>query len=338
METNIKKLEKITIALAVLIIAISAAAALPTATNFGVEDATGNQSTFVEVPVNITNVQNESIAGIIFDITFDPSVLNLTRENVQTDAALGDLTADWDTPFFNPTNGRVSIVFNGNNNTLIQIGASGSVLILNFSVVGAPGTESPINISRIQLSNLPGDVGTATAMSGTFTVAGPTETVTVTPTATETLTATPTATETETVTPTATVPPETRRVIEIVDNMSGVPLINQSTMDILAEDFINFNSGDPYNITITRVTGGVVEYNATGTLTGGPKQTLKVNWTPQTIGAYILRSDAATVTETKVVQVINQKVISPIPELSTMILVSAGLLGLFGLARKRKNS
>jgi len=167
-----------------------------------------------------------------------------------------------------------------------------------------------------------------------------TPTVTETPEANETVTVTPTATVTITATPTTTVTvtPETRRVIEIVDNMSGVPLINQSTMDILAEDFINFNPGDPYNITITRVTGGVVEYNATGILTGGPKQTIKVDWTPQTIGAYILRSDAATETETKVVQVINQKVISPIPELSTMILVSAGLLGLFGLARKRKNS
>ena len=120
--------------------------------------------------------------------------------------------------------------------------------------------------------------------------------------------------------------------------MSGVPIINESTINILAEDFINFNAGDRYNITITRVTGGIVEYNASGTLLGLPKETIKVNWTPQTQGSYILRSDANTTTESKVVQVINQKVISPIPELATIVLVSAGLLGLFGLAKRRKNN
>ncbi len=49
--------------------------AQPTATNFGVNDAFGDQNTFILVPVNITNVQNGPIAGIIFDISFDSSGL-----------------------------------------------------------------------------------------------------------------------------------------------------------------------------------------------------------------------------------------------------------------------
>src|SRR3972149_1405345 len=214
MEKNIKKLGKITIALAVLIITISAAAALPTANNFGVKDATGDQNTYVEVPVNITNVQNDSIASIIFDITFDPSVLNLTKVNMEKKAALGDLTSQWDSPFFNPLNGRIGLVYGGSG-TEIPVGASGSVVMLNFSVVGAPGSQSTMNISRIQLSNLTGNVGTATPMNGIFTVEpGPNVTVspTVSPTPTVTVTATPTVTLTATPTVTATPPKETRRV------------------------------------------------------------------------------------------------------------------------------
>src|SRR3990172_1835154 len=59
-----------------------------------------------------------------------------------------------------------------------------------------------------------------------------------------------------------------RRPTEIIDNMTGIPAANESTENILAEDFMNFNTGDPYNITITRVTDGVVEFNTSGTLMG----------------------------------------------------------------------
>jgi len=134
------------------------------------------------------------------------------------------------------------------------------------------------------------------------------------------------------------VTPSTRRPTEIIDNMSALPLINESTKDILAEDYMNFTLGDQYNITIKRVSDGVVEFTESGTLQGWPKQTIPINWTPATAGDYILRSEGSTMAGTTTVQVINQKVISPVPELSTLVLMSAGILGLFGLARWRKNS
>lgn len=131
---------------------------------------------------------------------------------------------------------------------------------------------------------------------------------------------------------------EVKRPTEIIDNMTGVPVINESTIDIFSEDFMNFSAGDPYMITITKVTDGSVEFNTSGTLQGLAKETIKVDWIPQSMGAYILRSEANTTADARIVRVINQKVISPIPELSTIALVSAGLLGLIGLARKRRNS
>ncbi len=151
---------------AALILTVSAAAQ-PTASSFGVSDASGNQNTFVLVPVNITNVTNGPLAGIIFNVTFDPSVLNLIA------VTNGDLTSLWDAPLYNATTGKISIVTTAANAT--QNGSTGSMVVLNFSVVGAAGTTSAINISGIQLElgGINGSLGTAPAKNATFRVYGP---------------------------------------------------------------------------------------------------------------------------------------------------------------------
>jgi hypothetical protein len=406
MEKNMKRFRKITTAIAVLILLVSAAAAAPLATYLGVNDATGNPGIYVEVPVNITNVQNDSIYGIIFTISFDSSVINLTKPRVKR----GDLTLDWDSPGYNPITGQFSIVA-GDITKVIQAGSGGSVIILNFSVVGAPGAQSAMDISNIQISNETGGVGTAPAKNGIFKIPGGNvrdNVITLTPVTTQnnvgqnhTVIANVTnstgapqngvlvnfsvlsgpnsgvnGSDTTNKTGKAkftytgsnvtgvdqikacftgqnntqicsqvvtkewinqTINQTTKRPTEIIDNMTGIPLVNESTVNILAEDFMNFTAGDHYNITITRVSDGVVEFNKSGTLLGWPKQTITVNWTPSTKGDYILRSEANTMAETRTVLVINQKVISPVPELSALVLVSAGILGLFGLARRRNS-
>ncbi len=167
MKKIVKGIIILAIALEVLTLMVSFASAVPMAMDFGVNDTSGNPNTFVKVPVNITDVHHESIAGIIFEISFDPNVINLTKDHVQN----GDLTFAWDIPSFNPSNGKISIVLE-NSTTAIPTGVSGSVVILNFSVVGAPGAKSEMNISEIQLSGLEGAVGTASAKNGTFTIGG----------------------------------------------------------------------------------------------------------------------------------------------------------------------
>ncbi|MCD4650225.1 MAG: PKD domain-containing protein, partial [Candidatus Cloacimonetes bacterium] len=89
----------------------------------------------------------------------------LTSMNVER----GALTSGWDAPSFNPANGRISIVFRGVG-TEIPNDSSGSVIILKFNVIGDPGQTSPMDISSIQLSDADGNMGTAQAKSGVFTV------------------------------------------------------------------------------------------------------------------------------------------------------------------------
>ena len=144
--------------------------AASTADNFGVDDATGYPGTNVLVPVNITNVQNGPIISLIFNISYDKSVINVV------DVQEGDLTSDWDSPIYN--NGfdwgtRVAIVYDGIVEHGIQNGMSGSVVVLKFSVIGEAGETSPMDFSDIQLSGTDYNVGTAPAKNGTFTIETP---------------------------------------------------------------------------------------------------------------------------------------------------------------------
>ena len=146
-----------------LVFAVSSVSAQPTANEFGVNDAIGNPGTYVIVPVNITNAQNGPIPSILFDILYNNSIINVV------DAERGDLTSGWDTPSkYNHAWGtRVSIV--GTETNAIQNGSTGSVVLLNFSLVGV-GTSS-MNLSNIQLSDVSGmNIGTAPAKNGTFRV------------------------------------------------------------------------------------------------------------------------------------------------------------------------
>jgi len=151
---------------ALFVACASPAFALPTANNFGVDDASGYKDTYVVVPVNITNVQSGPVISIIFDVAYDESVINVV------DVQKGELTAEWENPsYLNFEWGtRVSIVYDGQRVHALQNGSTGSVVLLNFSVIGELWETSMMNPSNIQLADTGYNVGTAPAKDGTFTV------------------------------------------------------------------------------------------------------------------------------------------------------------------------
>ncbi|MBE0516138.1 MAG: carboxypeptidase regulatory-like domain-containing protein [Methanophagales archaeon] len=145
---------------------VTPASAQPTASSFGVNDAIGNPGTYVSVPVNITNVQNGPIVSVIFDVLYNNGVINVV--GVQR----GDLTSNWDSPsYYNfDWETRVTIVYDAVIEHAIQNGVSGSLVLLNFSVIGTPGSTSRMNLTGIQMSDTEYNVGTAPAKNGTFRV------------------------------------------------------------------------------------------------------------------------------------------------------------------------
>jgi hypothetical protein len=121
-------------------------------------------------------------------------------------------------------------------------------------------------------------------------------------------------------------------------NIKGVPVVGKSTKNILEADYSNFTAGDPYNITITRISDSLAVFTDKGTLMGVPKQTIPIGWKPQDKGDYVVVAKGGTISASNKVTVIDSEVVSPVPEHSSIIFVSIGLIGLFGLIRFKKKS
>jgi len=132
------------------------------ADSLGVDNATGYKNTFVIVPVNITNT-HDNITVINFTIQYDKNVIEFI------DAYKGELTSGENWGICVAPQGVIGIV--GWISQPIPVNSSGSVALLNFSVLGEPGTMTWLNITNINLGNLT-LLGTATPKNGTFTVAG----------------------------------------------------------------------------------------------------------------------------------------------------------------------
>ena len=142
------------------------ASASATADNFGAEDASGSKNTYVLVPVNITNIHSDSIVGIEFEFLYDSSVINLA--GIQK----GTLISQWSDPVKRGTEGDYVIAIVGAISKAITNGATGSVVVLNFSVIGESSETSRMNLTNIKLVNTSFKSGTAPTKNGTFTVEG----------------------------------------------------------------------------------------------------------------------------------------------------------------------
>ena len=137
---------------------------VPTADLLEVEDASGMSGTYVVVPVNVQNVRNGPVQSIRLTVDYSESVLTLTN------ISRGDLTTSWTGLKLSGDRHTVAIA-TLNNEDAIPDGSSGTIVLLNFSVIGSSEDTSPMNLSFIELSDPEGwKVGTAPAKNGTFTV------------------------------------------------------------------------------------------------------------------------------------------------------------------------
>jgi hypothetical protein len=153
--------------LSVLAIAMPVSAQDPTAESFGVDNASGAHGTSVIVPVIITNTSNGEILAKVFTIEYDKTVINVT------DVLRGNLTVNWNTLQSSSYPGGTHVLITGASEYAIANGSSGSFALLNISVIGTRGEISNMNLSDIQLSDVSGlNVGTAPPKNGTFTVSG----------------------------------------------------------------------------------------------------------------------------------------------------------------------
>ncbi len=136
----------------------------PTASSLGVSDALGATGALVSVPVTIANIQNGPIICVRFDICYNTSAITVT------DVRRGDLTTTWDSPTFNNFAWGTSVMIVQNGADELHNGTTGSVVSLDFAVLGSPGSESEMNLQNIQLADAAYNVGSAPPQNGTFSI------------------------------------------------------------------------------------------------------------------------------------------------------------------------
>jgi len=184
----------------------------------------------------------------------------------------------------------------------VEGGLSGNLTLgyVRLHAVGSPGSSSPLGLT-VQLFNDAGDPlpQESTIVDGHFTV-----------------------------TP---LPPEPKVKVQV----TGVGVVGVNIMNIAKVEYKNFSSGDAYNMSVYYPNGTLAKYTS-GTLSGVSTEIIPVDYVPEVIGdhnvtAYgngIVGSTAITATDSAPVPVV--------PELSTIVLLSAGLVGLIGIRRYKK--
>lgn len=126
---------------------------------YDISSTQGKKGENVVVAVKISNrLKTDSIYTAILEVSYNKTVLNLT------DIGTGSLTSGWGI-LFNANKDRVSLYFEGNG-TEIHPEASGEIAKLNFSIKGEPGSQSFVNITSMQVSNVRADVDEVSGTNG----------------------------------------------------------------------------------------------------------------------------------------------------------------------------
>ena len=133
------------------------------ADTFGVDSSTGQPNTSVVVPLNITNVRDGPIQTITFSIDYDESVILL--QSIEK----GPLTSSWGIVSLGGDKHSIALSTFSQADA-IPNGSSGTVLYLNFSVVGSQGDSTLMSPTSIDFANTNNEHGTAIPTTGTFSV------------------------------------------------------------------------------------------------------------------------------------------------------------------------
>ncbi len=185
-------------------------------------------------------------------------------------------------------------------------GLSGNKKIgyVRLQAVGSPCSFSELNLSIEALTDNTGiDVSPKSDVDGSFTIKGPCVT----------------------------------RNLSVYVNVTdpGYVVVEHNMTDVVKVEYTNFSSGDDYNISVYYPNGTLANYTS-GTLTGADPEIIPVDYTPPVIGNYTVNASGRGMVDSKPVDAYDSKPVEVVPELATIALVSAGILGLIGIRRYKK--
>ena len=110
------------------------------ATDVGVNNASGDYGTTVDVPINVSSTSN--IGAMDISLTYNPAVISPTGVANGTLISTTDLIGS-----YTGTSGIVNVSIASTSG----ITGTGSIAIVQFSVVGSGGATSPLTLSTVDV-------------------------------------------------------------------------------------------------------------------------------------------------------------------------------------------
>ena len=157
-----------------MIMAVTFVGPVLAATDVGVNDASGDYGTTVDVPINVSSTSN--IGAIDISLTYNPAVISPTGVVANgTLISATDLIAN---------NTATSGIVNVSVASLSGINGTGSIAVIQFNVVGSGGATGPLTLSTVDAYDLDSPTYneggnctgyaeiSVTSTNGTFTATG----------------------------------------------------------------------------------------------------------------------------------------------------------------------
>lgn len=133
------------------------------AANVVIGNGSGTRGDIIRLPATLTNGSSDTVAGLQFDVVFDPGLLRFSGVNPGAAATAAGKTVSESII----TPGRVRVVVSGFNQTAIADGEVASVVFEVYPTTPQLSSSTSVNIEGLIVSDPSGNAVAATSANGT---------------------------------------------------------------------------------------------------------------------------------------------------------------------------
>jgi hypothetical protein len=252
----------------------------------------------IRVPIYLND--STGVAGVAVRLEYDPAVVRAYSDPLLDQGAFLPIFVYAPDNSHNAT-GWITITAakTGEDNLL------GNMIIgyVRLQAVGSAGSSSLLDLTINSLADAAGDdVSPYSATDGSFAIKGQT--------------------------------PEPK-IPGVLVRVTGVGVIGTNIMDIARVEYSNFSSGDAYNISVNYPNGTLAKFTS-GTLSGATMEIIPVDYVPIVTGDHNVTAYGNGIIGSTEILASDSAPVPVVPELSSIVLLSAGLVGLIGIRRFKR--
>lgn len=252
----------------------------------------------IRVPIYLND--STGVSGVTVLLEYDPAVVRAYSDPILDQGTFLPIFV------YNPDNTN-----NATGSILITAAKSGQdnlvgnqiVGYVRLQAVGSAGSSSQLDLTINSLTTAAGDdVSPYSENDGSFAIKGQ--------------------------------PPEPK-ILGVFVHVTGIGEIGANIMNIARVEYSNFSSGDAFNYSVYYPNGTLAKFSS-GTLSGVNMEIIPVDYVPVVTGDHLVEAYGNGILGTSDIVATDSAPVPVVPELSTIVLLSAGLLGMIGIRRYKK--